>query len=182
MPDLEKHFDTHGNIPETLWYPRRGILLLVWDVEELFSMALPDQSQHVSIVVVSAMIAVRWFQVNAGTSVPTPKQLSNVKFNNSLDLFRTIWKVLRILRAIERMRARQRLMHWFRAVMTAWVYERAKRQMYRNTEAYQSFKLDIRPGAYTRAFVTHRNCAYSGKMSSWDFLHTMSGGKRGLTS
>ena len=29
--------------------------------------------------------------------------------------------------------------------------------MSRNTEAYQSFQLDIRPGAYKRAFLTHRN-------------------------
>ena len=118
--------------------------MLVWDVGKLFSTALPDQSQHVSIVVVSTMIAVRLFEFNAGTSeqevtVRTPKQLSNVKFNNNLDLFRTTCKVLRIPRAIERIWARQRLMHWFGAVMTAWVYERAKRHMSRNTEAYQSF-------------------------------------------
>ena len=41
--------------------------------------------------------------------------------------------------------------------MTSWMYERAKRHMSRNTEAYQSFKLDIGPGAYKRAFLTHRN-------------------------
>ena len=48
-------------------------------------------------------------------------------------------------------------MPWFRAVMTSWMYERAKRHMSRNTEAYQSFQLDIGPGAYKRAFLTHRN-------------------------
>ena len=48
-------------------------------------------------------------------------------------------------------------MPWFRAVMTSWMYERAKRHMYRNTEAYQSFQLDIGPGAYKRAFLTHIN-------------------------
>ena len=44
-----------------------------------------------------------------------------------------------------------------RAVMTSWMYERAKRHMSRNTEAYQSFQLDIGPGAYKRAVLTHRN-------------------------
>ena len=29
--------------------------------------------------------------------------------------------------------------------------------MSRNTEAYQSFQLDIGPGVYKRAFLTHRN-------------------------
>ena len=96
------------------------------------------------------MLAVRWLEANAGTSeretaVPTPEQLSNVKMNRSLDLFRTTCKILRIPKAIERLWSRQRLMPWFRAVMTSWMYERAKCQMSRNTEAYQSFQLDIGP-------------------------------------
>ena len=52
---------THGEYPchclaQTLWYPKRGNLVLVWDVEELYSTGLPDQNQQVSIVVVSAML------------------------------------------------------------------------------------------------------------------------------
>ena len=158
---------THGEYPchclaQTLWYPKRGNLMLVWDVEELYSTGLPDQNQQVSIVVVSAMLAVRWLEANADTSeqemaVPTPEQLSNVKMSHELDLFRTTCKVLRIPKAIERIWSRQGLMPWFRAVMTSWMYERAKRHMSRNTEAYQSFQLNIGPGAYKRAFLTHRN-------------------------
>ena len=49
-----------------LWYPKRGNLMLVWDVEELFSTGMPDQTQPVSILVVSVMTAVRWLEVNAG--------------------------------------------------------------------------------------------------------------------
>ena len=110
-------------------------------------------NEQVSIVVFSAMLAVRWLEANAGTSgqetaVPTPEQLSNVKMNRSLDLFRTTCKVLRIPKAIERLWSKQRLMPWFRAVMTSWMYEPAKRHMSRNAEAYQSFQLDIGPGAY----------------------------------
>ena len=48
-------------------------------------------------------------------------------------------------------------MPWFRAVMTSWMYERAKRHISKNTEAYQSFQLEIGQGAYKRAFLTHRN-------------------------
>ena len=59
--------------------------------------------------------------------------------------------------AIEKIWVRQRLMPWFRAAMTAWMYERAKRHMPRNTESYQSFQLGIGPGAYKRAFLTYRN-------------------------
>ena len=108
------------------------------------------------------VLAVRWLEANADTSeqetaVPTPDQLSNVKMSRELDLFRTTCKVLRIPKAIERIWSRQRLMPWFRAVMTSWMYERAKRHMSRNTEAYQSLQLDIGPEAYRRAFLTHRN-------------------------
>ena len=64
---------THGEYPchclaQTLWYPKRGNLMLVWDVEELYCTGLPDQNQQVSIVVVSAMLAVRWLEANADTS------------------------------------------------------------------------------------------------------------------
>ena len=154
---------THGEYPchclaHTLWYPKRGKLVLVWDVEELYSTGLPDQNQPVSIVVVSAMLAVRWLEANAGTSeqetaVPTPEQLSNVKLNNNLNLFATTCKVLRIPKAIERIWARER----FRAVVTSWMNERAKRHMSRNTKVYQSFQLNLGPKAYKRAFLTHRN-------------------------
>ena len=63
----------HGQYPchclaQTLWYPKRGNLGLVWGVEELYSTGLPDQNQQVSIVVASAMLAVRWLEANAGTS------------------------------------------------------------------------------------------------------------------
>ena len=160
---------THGEHPchclaQTLWYPKHGNSMLVLGVEELFSTGLPDQTQPVSILVVSAMIAVRGLEADAGTSeqemsVPTPKQLSNVKFENSLDLFRTTCKILRIFKAIERIWARQWLMPWFSAVMTAWVYQRAKRHMSRNREVYQSFQLNIGLGAYRRAFLTHRKAA-----------------------
>ena len=31
--------------------------------------------------------------------------------------------------------------------------------MSRNTEGYQSFQLDLAPGAYKRVFLSHRNAA-----------------------
>ena len=159
---------THGMhrchcLAQTLWYPRRANLVLVWDAEELFSMGLPDQAQDVTmILVVSAMLAVRWLKANVVTTeqemaVPTPEQLSRVSLSKKLDLFRTFLKDLRISKTIERIWARQRLKPCFRSVMTARVYELAKSHMSRNSEAYQSFQLYIGPGAYKRAFLTHRS-------------------------
>ena len=77
--------------------------------------------------------------------MPNPEQLSRVSLSKRLDRFRITCKILRIPKAIEKIWARQRLMPWFRAVMTAWVYESAKRHMSRNTEAYQSLELDTKP-------------------------------------
>ena len=42
---------THGEYPchclaQTLWYPKRGNLVLVWDVEELYTTGLPDENQR----------------------------------------------------------------------------------------------------------------------------------------
>ena len=90
-------------------------------------------------------------------TMPTRKQLSNVKFNNSMDLFKATWKVLRKPKTIEKIWARQRLMPWFPAVMTSWMYERAKRHMSRNTKAYQSFQINKGPRASKRTFLTHMN-------------------------
>ena len=101
-------------------------------------MGLPDQAQNVTTLMVSAMRAVRWLEANAGETeqemaVPTPEQLSRVSVSKRLALIKTTCKFLRIPKVIERIWARQKLMPWFRAVMTAWVYGRAKLRMSRNT-------------------------------------------------
>ena len=87
-------------------------------------MGLPDQTQNRTILVVSAMLAMRWLEANAGTTeqemaVPTPEQLSRVSLSKKLELFKTTCTVLRKPIAIQRIWARQRLMPGFRAVMTA---------------------------------------------------------------
>ena len=109
---------------------------------ELFSMGLLDQTQNVTILVVSAMLVVRWLEANAGTTeqeiaVPTLEQLSRVSIIRKLDLFKTTCKVLSKVLNLGKTK--------MTAVMTAWVYERAKRNKSRNVEAYQSLQLDQEP-------------------------------------
>ena len=48
-------------------------------------------------------------------------------------------------------------MPWFRANMTAWLYEYAKKHMSKHSRVYSAYQLDIGAGAFKRAFVTHRN-------------------------
>ena len=102
-------------LAQTFWYPKRANLVQAWDAKEMFSMGLPDQTQNITILMVSAMLAVRWLEANAGTTeqemaVPTPEQLSRVIISKRLDWFKTACKILRIPKEIERIWSRQRLM------------------------------------------------------------------------
>ena len=60
---------THGDCPchclsQTVWYPDHANLCLIWDVEEIRSLGLPDHQQKVTILVVSAILALRWIEGN----------------------------------------------------------------------------------------------------------------------
>ena len=53
---------THGECPchclaQTVCYPDHANLCLIWDVEEIRSLGLPNHQQKVTILVVSTMIA-----------------------------------------------------------------------------------------------------------------------------
>ena len=58
--------------------------------------------------------------------------------------------------------AKRRLISWFRANVTAWLYEYAKKHMSKHSRVYSAYQLDIRAGAFKRAFVTHRNTVTTG--------------------
>ena len=58
---------THGECPchclaQTMWYPEQSNLCLIWDVEEIRSVGLPDHRQKVTLMVVSSMLALRWIE------------------------------------------------------------------------------------------------------------------------
>ena len=143
---------THDEFPchcllQTWWYPKRSNLMLIWDSGELLSMGLPDSSQPVTIVIVGVMMAIRWLEANVRENnrqeAPTRGQLQKVDCLKDLDLFETMCKVLNIPMEVRKIWARKRLMPWFRASMTAWLYS--------------EYQLDIGAGAFKRALVTHRN-------------------------
>ena len=66
-------------------------------------------------------------------------------------------KILNIPMEVKKIWARRRLMPWFRANMTAWLYEYAKKHMSKHGGEYSGYQLGIGAGAFKRAFVTHRN-------------------------
>ena len=157
---------THDEFPchcllKTWWYPKRGNLMLIWDSGELLSMGLPDSSQPITIVIVGVMMAIRWLEAhvreNNGQEAPTREQLRKLDCLKDLDLFETMCKILNIPMEVKKIWARKRLMPWFRANMTAWLYEYAKKHMSKHGRVYSEYQLDIGAGAFKRALVTHRN-------------------------
>ena len=146
---------------QTWWYPGRSNLVLIWDSGELLSMGLPDRSRPITIVIVGVMMAIRWLEAhvkeNNRQEAPTREQLQKLDCLKDLDLFETVCKSLNIPMEVKKIWARRRLMSWFRANMTAWLYEYAKKHMSKHGRVYSTYQLDIEAGAFKRAFVTHWN-------------------------
>ena len=166
---------THDEIPchcllQTWWYPGRSNLVLIWDCGELFSMGLPDSSQPITIVIVEVMMAIRWLEAhvkeNKRQETLTREQLQELKCLKDLGLFETTCKILNIPMEVKKIWTRRRLMPWFRANMTAWLYEYAKKHMSKHSRVYSRYQLDIGAGAFKRAFFTHRNAVTTVKRTS----------------
>ena len=162
---------THDEFPchcllKTWWYPGRSNLVLIWDCGELLSMSLPDSSRPKTIVIVGVMMAIRWLEAhvkeNNRQEAPTREQLQRLDCLKDLDLFETMCKILNIPMEVKKMWARRRLMPWFKANMTAWLYEYAKKHMLKRSRVYSAYQLDSGAGAFKRAFVTHRNAVTTG--------------------
>ena len=154
---------THDEFPchcllQTWWYPKRSNLVLIWDSGELLSMGLPDSSQPITIVIVGVMMAIRWLEAHVREKnrqeAPTREQLRKLDGLKDLDLFETI---LSNPMEVKKIWVRKRLMPWFRANMTAWLYEYAKKHMSKHGRVYSEYQLNIGAGALKRALVTHRN-------------------------
>ena len=148
---------THDEFPchcllQTWWYPERSNLVLIWDSGELLSMGLPDSSRPITIVIVGVMMGIRWLEAhvreNNKQEAPTREQLQTLDCLKDLDLFETTCKILNIPMEVKKIRARRRLMPWFRANITAWLYEYATKHMSEHDSVYGGYQLDIGAGAF----------------------------------
>ena len=128
-------------------------------------MGLPESSRPIKIVIVGVMMAIRWLEAhvreNNRREAPTREQLQKLDCLKDLDLFVTMCKTLNIPMEVKNLWARRRLMPWFRANMTAWLYEYANKHMSKHGRVYSGYQLDIGAGALKRPFVTHRNAVTS---------------------
>ena len=71
--------------------------------------------------------------------------------------FRDNVQYLEIPMEVKKIWARRRLMPWFRANMTAWLYEYANKHLSKHSRVYCAYQPDIGAEAFKRAYVTHRN-------------------------
>ena len=94
---------------------------------------------------------------NNRQEAPTREQLQKLDCLKDLDLFETMCKILKIPMEVKKIWARRRLMPWFRANMTACLYEYEKKHMSKHGRVYSMYQLDIGARAFKRASITHRN-------------------------
>ena len=124
-------------------------------------MGLRDSSRPITIVIVGVMMAIRWLEAhvkeNNRQEAPTREQLQRLNCRQDLDLFETMCKILNIPMEVKKILARRRLMPWFRANLTAWLYEYAKKHMKKHGRVFNAYQLDIGAGDFKRAFVTNWN-------------------------
>ena len=162
---------THGECPchclaQTVWYPDRANLCLIWDIEEIKSLGLPEHRQKVTILVVSTMLALRWMEENIAkyreSRTPTAESIHAIDYSRRLELFKTACKVFAIPVEIRHIWSRLRFFPWFRATLTSWLYLVTKDHMRKHQKEYRQFQAEIGPDAFKRPLLTHRNAITTG--------------------
>ena len=162
---------THGECPfhclaQTVWYPDHANLCLIWDVEEIRSLGLPDHQQKVTILVVSTMLALRWIEENVTkyreSMTPTAESIYAIDYSRRLELFETACKVFAISMEVRHVWSRIRFFPWFRATLTSWLYMITKDHMRKYQKEYRQFQAEIGPEAFKRPLLTHRNAITTG--------------------
>ena len=134
---------THGECPchclaQTVWYPDHAKnLCLVWDVEEIRSIGLPDHQQKVTILVVSTMLALRWIEENV--TKYRESKIYAIEYSRRLQLFETACKVFAIPKEVRHVWSRIRFFPWFRATLTSWLYMVTKDHMKKHQKEYRQF-------------------------------------------
>ena len=75
---------------------------------------------------------------NNRQEAPTKEKLKELDYLKDLEFFATTCKILNIAMEVKKTWARRRLKPWFRANMSAWLYESAKKHMWKHSSVYSS--------------------------------------------
>ena len=161
----------HGECPchclaQTVWYLEHSNRCLIWDVEEIRSVGLPDHQQKVTLFVVSSMLALRWIEENVTkhreSTAPTAESIHAIDYKRTLELFETACKVFSIPMEVRHVWSRTRFFPWFRATLTSWLYTVTENHMKKHQKEYRQFLAEIGPEAFKRSLLTHRNAITTG--------------------
>ena len=162
---------THGDCPchclaQTVLYPDHANLCLIWDVEEIRSLGLPDHQQKVTILVMSTMLALRWIEENVAkyreSKTPTAESIYATDYSRRLELFESACEVFAISMEVRHVWSRLRFFPWFRATLTSWLYMVTKDHMRKYQKEYRQFQAEIGPEAFKRPLLTNRNAITTG--------------------
>ena len=162
---------THGEclchcLAQTVWYPDHTNLCLIWDVEEIRPIGLPDHRQKVTLLVVSTMLALRWIEENVTkyreSKTPTAESIYAIDYCRGLELFETACKVFAIPMQVRHVWSRIRFFPWFRATLTSWLYMVTIDHMKKHQKEYRQFLAEIGPEAFKSSLLTHRNAIATG--------------------
>ena len=157
---------THGYYPchcvaQTVWCPEKSNLCLIWDIEEIRVIGLPNHQQKVTIVVVSSMVALRWIEENVNknpeSKTPTVEVIHATDYNRRLEWFETACKVFAIPMSVKGVWSKYIFFSWFRATLTAWLCVLTKNHMKKRQNEYHQFLAEIGLKAFNRPLLTHHN-------------------------
>ena len=145
-------------LAQTVWYPEQSNLCLIWDVEEIRSIRLPDHRQKVTLLVVSSMMALRWMEENVKkyreSKTPTADSIHAIDYSRRLELFETTSKVFAIPMEVRHVWSRIRFFPWFRATFTSWLYAVTKDHIKKHQKKHRQFLAKIGPEAFKRPLLT----------------------------
>ena len=162
---------THGDCPchclaRTVWYPEHSNLCLLWDVEEIRPIGLPDHRQKMTNLVVSTMLALRWIEENVTkyreSKTPMAESIYAIDYSRRLEIFETACKVFAIPMELRHVWSRISFFPWFRARLTSWLYMVTKDPMKKHRKEYRQFLAEIGREAFKRPLLTHRNAITTG--------------------
>ena len=158
---------TNGDCPaQRVWYPDHANLCLIWDVEEIRLLGLPDHQQKVTILVVSTMLALQWIEENIAkyreSKTPTAESIHAIDYSRRLELFETACKVFAIPMEVRHVWSRLRFFLWFSATLTSWLYMVTKDHKRKYQKEYRQFQAEIGPEAFRRPLLTHLKAITTG--------------------
>ena len=96
------------------------------------------------------------------SKAPTAESIHAIDYSRRLELFHTACKVFAIPMEVRHVWSRISFFPWFRATLTSWLCAVTKDHMKKHQKEYRQIRAEIRPEAFKRPLLTHRNAITTG--------------------